>query len=121
VRHFELRQAFAFGVDYLGESAHQASAIARCHGPPAWESLTGTGNRRVGFLDVKRFDRRDDLLGRRVDHLHGYIRSKPRTRAQSVTAALNAASSTRAALASWSTTSSPSAVRASALHSNNRA
>ncbi len=92
-------EMLAVGVDGLGESAQQSRAVTRRDVAPRWEGRARPGDRRVGCLDVERFDLGDDLLGRRVDHLHGYIRSKPRIRSQSVTAALNAASSTRAALA----------------------
>ena len=99
VDDLELGQVLAVGIDGVGERTQQPRPVARCDRAPGLEGFAGSGDRLVGLLGVEQFDGRDDLFGRRVDHLvqhRRHIRSKPRISSQSVTAASKAASSTRA-------------------------
>ena len=117
VDHFQASQLLRIHLDEIRELAQQAGSAGRRNGPPRCTDLDGTGDRFVGLLDSYEVKGGDDLFGRRVDHVMrghwcglpsragllslgvagGQRRSKPRTRSQSVTAALNAAISVSAA------------------------
>lgn len=97
-------QLLAVFVDGRGEAAQQARAVCGGHRRP--DPLGGRCPAHSG-VDLGRGggrDDRDDFFGRRVEYLvlggHGvpHRRSKERRSSQSVTAASNASSSTRAML-----------------------
>ncbi len=98
-------------VDLVGEPAQQPGPVAGRDGAPGFLRPGRALDGRVGLLSGRVLDLRDRLLGGRVDDGvagHGvsvmsllgvtrvYRRSKQRRSSQSVTAASNAASSTRA-------------------------
>ncbi len=90
---------FEVGVDGVGEATQQPSPVARRHRTPGLEGPPGPGDRGICLLLVDEVDHPDDLLRGRVEDrvLHrAHIRSKLRTRSQSVMAASKAVSSMRA-------------------------
>jgi hypothetical protein len=112
VRHLEGGEVVGGGLDGVGEPAQQLGTVGGADGAPGRSDLDGPRDGRVGLLDADEVDRGDDLLGGGVDDVvphgirchsgghgvGGHSLSKPRTRSQSVTAELKAASSTSAAL-----------------------
>ncbi len=71
--------------------AQQPGPVAGRDGAPLREGSTRSGDRLVRRVLVEQFDARDEFLGRRVQYVVAWscphIRSKPRIRSQSVTAA----------------------------------
>ena len=98
VARLEQGQLLEAILDLIGEPREQPSPIARCNGPPGRERRARSGHRGIGLRHPGLWQLGEHVLGRRLDHRDAHRRSNPRTRSQSVTAALKEASSTSALL-----------------------